>query len=187
MAEAALKLTTVEEFLRWDDRSDRRYELIRGAVVMMAPPAPRHSAVAARTIHSLARRLRPGCETLSEAGVLLPQSRHDFYVADIAVTCSPFGSSPWCPDPVLVVEVLSPSTEGEVRHEKLPNYRQLASLRHILLVSSEAVMIEHWRRATLAWNREVLRGSDLLRLEALGIELPVDEIYEGLGLPAGIP
>ncbi len=45
MAEAALKLTTVDEFLRWDDHSDRRYQLIRGAIVMMAPPTRRHGTL----------------------------------------------------------------------------------------------------------------------------------------------
>ncbi len=185
MAKAALDLVTVDEFLRWDDRSDRRYQLIRGAIVMMAPPAPRHGALSARVIRSLGGRLRPTCETLSEAGILLPQSAQDFYVADIAVTCVPLGTSAWCPDPVLIVEVLSPSTEGEVRHEKLPNYRLLPSLRHILLVSSEAVLVEHWRRAGVAWSSETLREGGALRLDALGIELPVDEIYAGLDLTPG--
>ncbi len=81
--------------------------------------------------------------------------------------------------------MLSPSTEDEVRHEKLANYRRLASLRHILLVSSEAVLIEHWRRPELAWSRDMLGPGGLLKLEALGIELPVDEIYAGLDLAPG--
>jgi Uma2 family endonuclease len=187
MAEAALELMTVEELLRWDDRSDRRYQLIRGAVVMMAPATRRHGVLASRVGRAVGARLRAPCEVQSEAGILLPDSRHDFYVADLAVSCSPLGSEQWCPDPILVVEVLSPSTEDEVRHEKLPNYRRLPSLRHILLVSSEAVLIEHWRRPSLAWNREALRGGALLRLEALGIELPVDEIYAGLELAPGSP
>ena len=185
MAKAALDLVTVDEFLRWDDRSDRRYQLIRGAIVMMAPTIRRHGVLASRVDRAIGGRLRAPCEAQSEAGILLPHSPHDFYVADLAVSCAPLGPERWCPDPVLTVEVLSPSTEGEVRHEKLPNYRLLPSLRHILLVSSEAVLIEHWHRSAVAWSSETLREGGALRLDALGIELPVDEIYTGLDLASG--
>lgn len=185
MAEAAPDLFTVDAFLHWDDRSDRRYQLIRGAIVMLAPATRRQGVLASRAGRAIGVRLRAPCEVQSEAGILLPRSPHDFYVADLAVSCAPIGPEQWCPDPVVVAEVLSPLTEVEVRHEKLPNYRLLPSLRHILLVSSVTVLIEHWRRPTAAWSSEMLKAGDTLRLEALGIELPVDEIYSGLDLTPG--
>ena len=72
-----------------------------------------------------------------------------------------------------------------MRHEKLPSYRHVPSLQHVLLVASERVLIEHWRRFDVAWRQETRGAGDTLRLDALGIELPVDEIYAGLGLEAG--
>lgn len=182
MAEPARKLTTVDEFLRWDSGDDRRYQLIRGAIVMMAPPAPLHGALAARMARSIGNRLKAPCEVISEAGIFLPKDAHDFYVADLAVTCSGIADEPWCPEPIVIIEVLSPSTADEVRLEKLPNYRQLPSLRDILLVAADAVSIEHWRRPALAWSREVVRAGGTLRLAGLAIEIPVDEVYGGLGL-----
>lgn len=184
MADAALKLTTVDEFLRWDDGSDRRYQLIRGAIVMMAPASRRHGVLTMRLGGALGSRLRPPCEAQAEAGILLPGRPHDFYVADIAVSCAEIGTEQWCPEPVLIAEVLSPSTEVEVRQEKLPNYRHVPSLQHILLVASDRVLIEHWRRFEVAWRQETRGAGDTLRLDTFGIELPVDEIYAGLGLEA---
>jgi Uma2 family endonuclease len=182
MAKPAARLVTVDEFLRWDSGDDRRYQLIRGAIVMMAPPARRHGVLASRVDHALRRRLTPPCEPQTEAGILLEGRPYDFYVTDLAVSCSPLGDERWCPEPLVVVEVLSPSTEDEVRHEKLPNYRQIASLRDILLVASDAVLVEHWRRPGAAWSRELRRAGDSLKLAGVAIEIPVDEIYAGLGL-----
>jgi Uma2 family endonuclease len=180
VARPAARLVTVDEFLRWDSGDDRRYQLIRGAIVMMAPPARRHGVLAARIAAALRARLTPPCEAETEAGILLEGRPHDYYVADVGVSCAPVGDERWCPEPLVVVEVLS--TEDEVRHEKLPNYRQIASLRDILLVASDAVLVEHWRRPGAAWSRELRRAGDSLKLAGLGIEIPVDEIYAGLGL-----
>jgi Uma2 family endonuclease len=182
MAKSAAKLVTVDEFLRWDSGDDRRYQLIRGAIVMMAPPARRHGVLAARLAQALGAWLKPPCEVQSQAGILLEGRAHDFYVADLAVSCAPTGDELWCPEPLLVVEILPPSTADEVRHEKLPSYRQIASSRDIALVARDDVLIEHWKRPKEAWSRELLRAGDVLRLVGLPIELALDELYSGLGL-----
>src|SRR3954452_20222303 len=94
MSAPALSPMTLDEFLRWDDGTDIRYELIGGFPVAMAPPSPAHGIIAARIVARLEealRRRRP-CRTLVEAGILHPdRDRADtFFVADIAVTCTPY-------------------------------------------------------------------------------------------------
>lgn len=185
MAEPATKFMTVDEFLAWNDGSDARYELIDGQIVMMNPPLRPHRVIVSRLVSALGRRLRPPCETEVEAGVRLPWTRRNFYNADLAVSCTPFSREPWIPDPILIAEVLSASTRDFDRSTKLPAYRRLPTVQHILLVSPEEIAIEHYARSGPFWRLEDLRAGDTLRLEALRIEIPVDEIYAGLPLGAG--
>jgi Uma2 family endonuclease len=182
MAEPARKLVTVEEFLRFEGESDRRYQLFGGEIVMMAPPARIHGIIAARAVFALRSRLRAPCEPQNEAGILLPWTNQSFYVADLAVTCVPLGPEQWCPDPVLIVEVLSPFTESDDRGVKLRAYRRLASVQDILLVASDRPAIEHFSRAGDRWVLTDLGPGDTIRLESLGIEIPLDELYTDLGL-----
>ena len=182
MAEPARKLVTVAEFLRFDGESDRRYQLFGGAIVMMAPPSPTHGALASSVSRLVGNQLRRPCRTLSEAGIVLPWSDTSFYVADVAVTCSPIMGQSWCPDPVVIVEVLSPSTEAEDRGVKLPAYRRLTSVRDILLVGSDRVAVEHYVRQDGQWVIADFGPGETVRLTALPVEIAIDELYADLGL-----
>src|SRR4051794_18805426 len=185
MADPAGKLTTVEEFLRFDGLTDRRYQLFGGQIVMMAPPGRTHGVLAMRLGRALGNRLAPPCEPQGEAGILLPWTSQSFYVADLAVTCAPPGPEQWCPDPVLIVEVLSPSTEADDRGVKLRAYRRLASVQDILLVASDRPAVEHYARAGESWTLTDLGPGDAVRLGSLGIELPVGELYAVFGREPG--
>ena len=90
MAEPATRRMTLDEFLAWDDGTDRRYELWGGLVRAMAPPMPRHGLLAATLSREIgsALRARPPCRVFSEAGIALPDRNDTFYVADLAV-CEP--------------------------------------------------------------------------------------------------
>lgn len=182
MAEPARKLVTVAEFLRFEGEGDRRYQLVGGEIVMMAPPARLHGVLAMRIGRYLGNQLRPPCEPQGEAGIVLPWTDTSYYVADVAVTCAPMGPEPWCPDPVVIVEVLSPSTEAEDRGVKLRDYRRLASLQDILLVASDRVAVEHYARQGGQWLIADRGPGETVRLVGLPVEIPVDELYADLGL-----
>src|SRR5207245_10444306 len=74
MSEPAIRGMTVDEFLRWEDGTDTRYELVGGLVVAMAPPAARHSRLAGRLGGAIdaALRARPPCGVYPEARSLRP-------------------------------------------------------------------------------------------------------------------
>ena len=184
MSDPARRLMTLEEFLRWDDGTDTRYELVGGFPVAMAPPAPAHGAIAARIIARLEealRRRRP-CRALVEAGILHPDRADTFFVADIAVTCAPYepgGQS--VEEPLLLIEVLSPSTERHDRRVKLPAYRRIGSLREIVVVDSEAPFAELYRRQGDLWTVQSIQGAGaMLPLAVVGIEIAMAELYEGI-------
>ncbi len=178
---SARKLVDVAEFLAFEGEPDRRYELVRGEIVMMAPPMDRHGRLLVRLAATLAGGLRRPCEARVEAGILLPWSAHDFFVADLAVSCAAVtGDERWCPEPVLVAEILSPTSAAHDRSVKLPAYRRLASVRHVLLLAADRCAVEHYARSGPFWRLLDLGPGERIRLEELDLEIPLDGLYEGL-------
>ena len=187
MAEAALKGMTVDEFLRWEDGTDTRYELLGGFVVAMAPPAPPHGFLAARVCIAIgsALRSRPGCMVQTEAGIARPDRDDTCYVADLAVTCNPPpAGEPLIHEPLLIAEVLSPTTMLHDRHQKVADYRQIASVQEILLIDSQAVFAEVLRREGDRWITEIVQGpAATLTLSSVPLSVSMAELYEGIPMP----
>jgi Uma2 family endonuclease len=187
MSELAFRAMTLEEFLRWDDGTDTHYELIGGFPVAMAPPAAAHRMVAmrlgSRVDAALAGR-RP-CNAQGEAGIMHPNRTDTYFEADIAASCErhEFGQQA-LKEPLLIVEILSPSTERHDRRVKLPVYRQIETVQEIVLIDSDGMYAEVHRRAGAQWITEILRGSDaVLSLTSAGLEVRFGELYEGIALP----
>ena len=173
---------TLDEFLDWDDGTDRRYELVAGEPVAMAPPSEAHAGIAANLIGELRVRLRRPCRVLSEAGVVFSDQDDAYFQADVVVSCSPSKSgSRHATEPVLIAEVFSPSTAGHDRGVKGVAYRQIPSVRELLFVSSDEPRVELWHRADGdRWVVEDLIGSGVARLESLDIALPLSAIYQDI-------
>ncbi|HEU0285388.1 MAG TPA: Uma2 family endonuclease [Sphingomicrobium sp.] len=183
MARSVRRLWSLDEFLGFDNGTDTRYELFEGQIVAMAPASDVHGALVARLAVRIGAGLRPPCELVIEAGIVPPERADSWYQADLAVTCAGLTGQQYLTEPVLIVEVLSPSTATTDRERKLPDYRAIPSLQDILVVSSSEPRIEHYRREADGWKIYDLRGTGTLRLEALGISLDLHELYAGV-LPA---
>jgi len=138
-----------------------------------------HGALASRVSRPIGNRLGSACEALSEAGITLPWSDTSFYVADVAVTCSPLAGQSWCPDPIVIVEVLSPSTEGYDRGKKFAAYRTIASLQAYVLISQDDYRIEHFaRQANGLWVLSDATGADAtLQLPTINCALALADVY----------
>jgi Uma2 family endonuclease len=181
MAEPARRRMTVAEFLEWDDGTDRRYELAEGEIVAMAPTSRRHGGIALNLGAALKRRVPPPCWVGSEAGILLPHRNDAWYEADLAVTCEPMNELQYLKAPRIVVEISSPSTQDHDFFRKLPDYLRVESIEDILFVSATERLVRYWLRSEGQQMPTLFRDGGL-RLQAFGIELPLDEIYEGSGL-----
>jgi Uma2 family endonuclease len=106
-----------------------------------------------------------------------------FYYPDIMVTCEPFQpKSVHKASPVLIIEVLSPSTKQIDRREKLVAYQQLTSLREYVIVHQNRPLIElHRKELNGNWTVSTLRMPDQLSFQSLPdepLEVPVRDIYE---------
>ena len=183
MADVAEKRMTVAEFLTWNDGTDTRYELIDGRPVAMAPVTAGHSIIAVNLGHALRSRLKAPCYAGSEAGVARPGRDDTFYEADIVVSCTPVRpGTAVIPDPVVVMEVLSPSTIEHDRGRKAYDYRRIPSVQEIVLVASEQRHVEIWHRRGAKWEVEDLIGDAALELETVGVAIPFAAIYADSGV-----
>lgn len=187
MSELAAKSMSLDEFLHWDDGTDTRYELIDGFPVAMAPPAEAHRILAVRLVSRIdaALQSRRPCNAQIEPGVLRPDRADSYYVPDIAVTCEPNQPGRQAMvAPILIVEILSPSTERSDRRLKLPTYQRIESVREILLIDADSHHAELYRRENGHWGIELVRGARAkLSLASVELGIPMSELYEGIALP----
>jgi Uma2 family endonuclease len=183
MAKTLPEPLTVEAFLSWDDGTDRRHELVAGRIVAMAPPSEAHGTIVVNVAAALRSGVRPPCRVVGEAGILMPDQDDTYYQADLAVTCAPPDPGRHhVAEPILIVEVLSPSTAVHDRGRKLDDYCRLPSVQEILLVGTEERRIQHWRRDGERWQVQNLIGEAELRLTAVEVTLPLASIYADSGL-----
>jgi len=175
---------SLDDFLTWEDGTDTRYELIGGFIVAMAPPARAHGALAIRVGSRLdaALSMRRPCMAHAEAGIIHPDRADNYFVADIAVTCAPFEPNVQAiKDPILIVEILSPSTERHDRRVKLPAYREIETVQEILLVGSDGRYAELHRRAGAHWIVEIFPGAaETIALSSVATEISISELYDGI-------
>src|SRR5712691_632853 len=179
--ELAYKLLSVEEFLDCCPNDQRHYQLIDGVIVAMAPPAIPHQIIAANLTFELGTALRanrPHCTVRSQAGIA-PQglAGRNHFETDITVTCEPGGYKGIAAEPVLIVEIQSPSTERDDIFVKLPHYRRIASLQEILYVESERVGATLHRRQGDSWETvELDRPDARLQLATIGLDIALSAL-----------
>jgi Uma2 family endonuclease len=183
MPEPAEKRMSLAEFLEWDDGTQTRYELIDGRPRAMAPPIEAHGSIVANLARHVGNRLKPPCRVVVEAGITPPDRSDTWYQADLVVTCAlAERGARAIAAPRLIVEVLSPSTAAHDRGVKLADYRRIASVEQILMVSSEDRHVEVWRRAEEGWRVQDLIGDAAFPLAIDGQPLPLATIYDGVAL-----
>jgi Uma2 family endonuclease len=178
-----LKLLSEADYLAQEAESTVRHELVGGSVYAMAGASVKHNRIAL----NLATRLNIAtqdsqCQVFISDVKLRADSFPTYYYPDIMLVCDPSDDDPLVKTrPCLLAEVLSPSTETIDRREKLMVYQRLPSLREYLLLSQDAPLVEIYRRRGLnEWLLETLEGNDMLRLECLPLEIPLDDLYRGV-------
>ncbi len=178
---------TEEAFERLiNGESPYRYELIDGVVYDMTGSTPEHSVIASNIEALLREQLGRGgpCRTHRDQYVVIPGLPP--VVPDVVLTCD---RADWDRDkrlkpfkiqsPLIVVEVLSRSTEKYDRTEKFARYMRCPTLEVYMLVSQNEQHIEVYRRAA-SWQQERFSKGQIIQLDQLDLELAVEEVYEGV-------
>lgn len=173
---------TYAEYLAAEAASEVRHEFLNGEVWAMAGGTPDHGALAAAVIRELgiALRGRPCRVYTSHVRVRVVATGLSTY-PDVSVVCGSVETAADDPDamvnPVVLVEVLSDSTEAYDRGAKAAHYRRIPSLGAYLLVSQADPLIELYRRNAGRWELTEARPGETLELAALDVRLDVAAIY----------
>ena len=174
---------TAEEYFALEESSNVRHEFFEGEVFAMAGASITHNTIALNMAIALRRGLRgQKCRVQMEAVRLaVAEGRHYAY-PDVMVSCDPHDQreSQQFHSPVLIIEVLSPSTEDYDRSLKFNQYKKLPSLRHYLLVSQKTWLVA-WFQLTEhgVWSYTALaEAEDVVSIPELGLALTLAEVYE---------
>src|SRR5207248_2729456 len=109
-----------------------------------------------------------------------PGFAHVYYYPDVIVVCDPSDNARYFRErPTIIFEVLSKETERTDRQEKALAYQQITGLAAYILVEQDRMALTVFRRAESGWSSEVVEGvSAVLKLPEIGVELPIERIYE---------
>lgn len=180
---------TAEEFLAWDGGGHvGKLELVEGEVRAMSPASGTHGLIQANMTILIGNHLRAKklpCRVATEAPVQ-PQlhANGNVRARDIAVSCSKKQVGKTFPGPLLIIEILSPSNR-KVTWESIHTMASISTLKEIAVVDSEKIHVEAYRRGEDgSWPKtgEVSLSGGMVRLDYIGADLPVSEIYGGTHL-----
>ncbi len=170
------------DYLALEESSAIKHEYLRGEAFAMAGGTPEHAALAAAFSGALQITLRRRRFRVFDSGLKLRVDETDLTTyPDVTVVCAQLERAPDDPNaitnPLVLVEVLSDSSEAYDRGDKFALYRRLASLRDYVLVSQQSPRIEVFSCKGAKWElTEAGPGSSIL-IPSLEISLSVDEIY----------
>ena len=170
----------VDEYLVWAEGQPGRYELYAGTVYAMAPERARHAEVKLATqvaLQSAIRRAELPCHVLPD-GMTIRIDRNTAHEPDALIYCGPklARDAIEVPNPLIVVEVLSPSTRHVDAAAKLAGCFSLPSVLHYLLIDPDRpLVIHHARSADSAITTRI--NDPLLRFDPPGIEVSLAELY----------
>ena len=173
---------TYAEYLALEEESSTRHEYFDGEIYAMAGGTPDHAALAGAVIRILGSRLPPGWRVFtSDLRVRIAKTGLSTY-PDGTVICGKTARAADDPiavvNPLLLIEVTSPSTEDYDRGEKLRNYEQLPSLREVLIISHGEPRVTLVRRQEKdEWTSSDLRSGQSIDLVSVGGSIAVDDIY----------
>ena len=180
---AAQTYFTPEEYIALERKAEYKSEYFDGHIIAMSGASSKHNLITGDIFYGLYPQLiGHGCEIFTSDMRVRPSLGDAYFYPDVVVVC---GEPEFEDDtfdtllnPIVIVEVLSPSTEAYDRGEKFARYKHLTSLQEYVLVSQDKVSVEHHRRHGTRWVLSHYRAlEDVLRLPSIGCELPLRDIY----------
>ena len=174
---------TPEEYIAAERKATLKSEYLSGEIIAMSGASLAHNLITVNTVTQLYNQLTEGgCRVFTGDMRVGIGAGASYFYPDVTVVCN----EPRFEDdafdtlinPQVIVEVLSPSTEGYDRGEKSARYRQLESLQEYILISQDQVHVEHYLRQGKQWVlSEFSALENVLPLISIGAELSLRQIY----------
>ncbi len=181
---------TVEEYLAWEETNFEKHEYIDGEVRCMAGAKGKHNRIMMNIAVSVGRQLDDSeCFLLSsEMRVKAAETRYVY--PDMSAVC---GEEEYARDnemelvnPVLVIEVTSPSTIDIDRGEKMDLYFEIPSIQAYLIIDQHRVCAELSIRSESGWRTTLFETlDDAVPLDVLHCKLPLAQVYRGVNFDEG--
>lgn len=175
---------SAQEYLDFENQSRVKHEFVRGHVFAMVGTSAAHNKIAVNLAALLHARLKgTGCSVFISDMKLRVEAADSFYYPDLMVTCEPFESkSLFQKAPVIVFEILSPSTADIDRREKLATYGLIASLQEYVIVHQDKRCIEINRKSKDGtWSLVSSDQSSDLHLNSIpggAFRMSLDDVYD---------
>ncbi|MBV9686924.1 MAG: Uma2 family endonuclease [Alphaproteobacteria bacterium] len=184
MSNTAANLMSLDDFLLWEREQPERYEYAGGVATMMTGGSLDHSTIASNLWMALRDKLRGGpCRAFRGDTKIVAD--HSVRYPDLSVTCTPVrGVDDTVLEPVLVIEVVSPSTEREDRGRKKFDYFRTTSIQQYAIIEQDTRRVDLYTRSGDRWIDEIIEGAATLKLASIGAEIGLDLIYEDTELDA---
>ncbi|NJM12327.1 MAG: Uma2 family endonuclease [Synechococcaceae cyanobacterium SM1_2_3] len=176
-AESPKAISTVAEFLDWENQQQSRHEWLDGRIVAMTGGTIRHVKLIARLVRGLGNHL-DGTPCLVLASDAKVQAALNVFYPDVVVSCAEQDDQEViCKEPKLVIEVLSSSTATHDRTKKRLAYQQIESLEEYLLIAQEVQHVTLYRRAEGWQPLDIISGT--LDIRSVGWTLDLADLYQG--------
>jgi Uma2 family endonuclease len=177
--------STPEEFLVWNEGREGKREFVRGRVVeMMIHTTRNHARLCVRLMAELGKSLPPNKYDIGSAdfavrtndGIRFPDVFVDLIVPDTK------GTDLTARHPLLLVEVLSPSSHSRDFGEKVNDYKELPTLQHYLVLAQDEARAWLWSRKGLEWEgpEEYSAEVDRIELRGIGASFEMQALYSGI-------
>jgi Uma2 family endonuclease len=178
----------LEDYLVSERDVEVRSEYVDGLVYAMAGASETHNTIASAFLAAIENTLRDECRVWqSDMKVVIRNEGQCFaYYPDIMAACGENTDDKYVrTNPVLIIEVLSDSTERTDLKEKFDNYTSIPTLLEYVVVSQDVPLVRLFRRRTV-WEREAYRADDVFRLESVDLDLAVKQLYRRVRKEVGL-
>ena len=183
---------TAEEYLAWESdparEGERKSEYYHGEVIEMPGASLEHDEIVSNIARVVHAAVDPDGFKILTSDVKIGVAGGLFLYSDGAIVTRPprvrEGTDRVILNPLVVFEVLSPSTEARDKTDKYDGYTAIDSLRHYVMVDQDNRLVECHSLRDGHWDFDAVADEGVLKLEAVGLELPLSEIYRNVPLPA---
>lgn len=182
----AAKQTALSEadYLDWEAQQTQRHEYLAGEVYAMAGAEDRHNTVCLNLAFALRRSLAgTPCRTYMSDVKVQVEASHGFFYPDLMVTCSPADLQNRLVknEPILIIEVLSPSTASYDRGEKFAHYRRIRALQEYALIDLDTRRCDVYRKGGDGlWVLHPVEVGEALELVSAGLRVGAELLFEGV-------